>query len=206
MTYTHILQSSDAYFQTRPKVISSSFAILLNLYDIKESMQSMNDQTLRLFCHAMMVNLQCQKTQMSGCKLLCSALSFIEITTGTTFVEAVVYAMIYHCKSESIQLSGCIFLSACSYHFRYIKHSSDLDSMIVEAVISSMENFPSRPKLQEQAMMALESFLPHQKLLDALRLRSSRVLHVVHEAMTLSDSMDCFERGSDIVRVCKLTR
>jgi hypothetical protein len=136
---------------------------------------------------------------------LCFASSFIEITAGTTFVEAVVYAMISHCESESIQLSGCEFLSTCSYQFRFIKDSSDFDNMIVDAVIDSMENFPTVSKVQEQAMVALESFLSNQKLLNGLRSRSSRVIRVVHNAMTLSDSVSTFERGSDIMRVCKIS-
>ena len=193
-----------SYVQTRPKVISSSLNILLYLSDTEQCKQIIHNN-VRLICHAMMVNIQCKKTQMAGCKLLCFASSFIEITAGTTFLEAVVYAMISHCESESIQLSGCEFLSTCSYHFRFIKDSSDFDNMIVDAVIDSMENFPTLSKVQEQAMVALESFLSNQKLLNGLRSRSSRVIRVVHNAMTLSDSVSTFERGSDIMRVCKIS-
>lgn len=75
---------------------------------------------------------------------------------------------------------------------------------MAEAVIASMENFPSQQPLQELAIVALESFLPHQKLVTVLRARSTRLARVVHEAVTLSDSVEIFEKGDDIIRVCEL--
>jgi hypothetical protein len=176
----------------------------VNLSDTEQCKRAVNYDALELICHAMMVNLNCQKTQMLGCKLLCLTSSAIEISTSTIFVETVVYAMLNHYASEYIQLSGCELLSIFSYHCRYNQDFSDLDSTMVEVVIASMENFPSRPKLQECAIVALESFLSNQKLLSALRARSSRVTHVVIEAMTSSDSVEIFERGDDIIRVFKL--
>jgi hypothetical protein len=156
---------------------------------------------MQLVAHAMMINLTCQRTQISGCKLLCVA--SIETATGTMFVEAVLFAMVHHYSSESIQVSGCKFLACCSYHFRYIEESSELEVMIVEAVLSAMEHFPQSTQVQETALAALESFLSHQKLMNTIQLRSSRVIRSVHEAMTLSSSIETFERGSDIISVCE---
>jgi hypothetical protein len=137
-----------------------------NLSDTEQCKHAINYDALELICHAMMVNLNCQKTQMLGCKLLCLTSSAIAISTSTIFVETIVYAMLNHYASEYIQLSGCELLSTFSYHCRYIQDVSDLDSKTVEVVIASMENFPSRPKLQECAIVALESFLSNQKLLS----------------------------------------
>ena len=177
----------------------------MNLADTNQFQQSIRgEDTSTLICHAMMVNLHCQKTQVSGCKLLSAISSSIEFTTGTVFVETVVYAMLKYHSSEIIQLSGCSLLSCSSYHFRYIKDSSGLDNMIIEAVITAMEHFPSSQALQDRAMVALESFLPNQSLQTALHACSSRVISAVYTGMTLSTSIETFERGSEIIRVCEL--
>lgn len=125
--------------------------------------------------------------------------SVVKSTRGTTFVEAATYAMLYHCSSEDIQLSGCKLFTFCSRQLQCIDDDSNLDNMVVEAVISSMEQFPQHVKLQEVALEALENISTRPKLLNALQSQSPRIISSVHKAMTISKSTDVFERGSDII-------
>lgn len=136
---------------------------------------------------------------MIGFKLLCQLTSIDGTTTYTPVVEAVVFAMIFHFSSETIQLTGCKLLSCCSFHRQSENDLFDLDSMIAEAVISGMENFPRRVKIQEHAVKALEKMSSRQTFLVALQSHSSRVINAIHYAISFSDSMQTFERGSDVM-------
>jgi hypothetical protein len=191
---------NELFTQSRSKIVAASFSILLNLSNKDQCIASLRQSdTLQLISHSMMINIQCLKTQRIGCKLLRLLPSVVKSTRGTTFVEAATYAMLYHCSSEDIQLSGCKLFTFCSRQLQCIDDDSNLDNMVVEAVISSMEQFPQHVKLQEVALEALENISTRPKLLNALQSQSPRIISSVHKAMTISKSTDVFERGSDII-------
>eukprot|EP00804_Cyclotella_cryptica_P015548 CCRYP_003579-RA/>CCRYP_003579-RA protein AED:0.17 eAED:0.17 QI:704/1/1/1/1/1/3/3690/763 len=192
--------SAMTLHMTNTKIISLSLSILFNLSNKDQCMCILCDtNTLQLISHALMINLQCQKTQIVGIKVLCLLSSLDEIANGSKFLEAVVFAMLFHFSSEAIQLSGCKLLTRCSFHQQSETDPSDLDSMIAEAIISAMDNFPLRVKIQEHAIDAMENMSIHENFMVALQSNSSRAIHAIHNAMTVSSSMETFERGGDII-------
>ena len=175
------------YHSSSSKIVESSLSMLLSLMGTDTCQKVLLERgTIKMIIDVMMMNVQSQRVQMLGCTLLCAlcqdAHSRVQIFDACG-LEAIVYAMLFHCSSETVQDYGCRAISCFSLDPLMTSCNEDLNVKMVESIVLAMDHFPDSVKVQENAVIALRNIATYQENIDLFRSQTPRIKSALFEAM-----------------------
>jgi len=192
-----------------PNVIDSAFSIFLHLFNRSECQKVLLRRgMIELIVHAMMANVQSQRTQMLGCSLLCALCETPHsrvIVVDACGLEATVYAMLTQFSSESVQDKGCRILSCCSLDPLMACYSEELNPKLVDTILTAMDNFPDSVKVHENAVIALRNFASYESNAVILRPHADRVANSLRKSVAKFPN-ECAARANDTLKLIRQNR